>query len=87
MLTPTPFAASVLRSPSSSARCTCEHWVHCACACHGADCDPTQDSCDRDFLPDDGGLTAWGCARCTPGQDAPHHLGCDLIGWSVPLAR
>ena len=28
----------------------------------------------------------WGCARCTPGQEAPHYLGCELIGWNVPVA-
>jgi len=39
------------------------------------------------YLPDEGGLTQWGCAICTPGEMAPHFLGCELIGWNVPLER
>jgi len=35
-------------------------------------------------VPDEGGLTRWGCADCTPGEGHPHYLGCELIGWSVP---
>ena len=80
-----PFPASVLRSPSPMARCTCEHWIYCDCACHGRACDPTEQACDIAYLADDGGLTPWGCPRCTPGQGLPHVLGCELIGWSVPL--
>lgn len=56
--------------------CTCSHPLDCVCACHGRACDPTENACDLDFLPDDGGLARWGCAVCTPGQDAPHLLGC-----------
>ena len=80
-----PFPASVLRAPSPEATCTCEHWVYCNCVCHGINCDPTEASCDVAFLADEGGLTQWGCADCTPGQLAPHVLGCELIGWSVPM--
>jgi len=87
MQTSSAFPASVLRPPSLSAECTCEHWVHCDCRCHARDCDPTQIKCDRDFLPDEGGLTQWGCPLCTPGEGAPHYLGCELIGWNVPLGR
>lgn len=87
MRVPSPFPASDLRPPSPSARCTCEHWVHCDCACHGRFCDPSENACDLAFRPDDGGLTRWGCPRCTPGEVAPHTLGCELIGWSVPLER
>jgi hypothetical protein len=82
-----PFPASVLRPPSQSARCTCEHWVHCDCGCHGRYCDPSENTCDSAFLPDEGGLTVWGCPTCTPGEGALHYLGCELIGWNVPLAR
>lgn len=81
------YPASVLRAPSPSARCTCVHWVHCDCACHGRNCDPSDTSCDVTFLPDEGGLTVWGCPACTPGEVAPHYLGCELIGWNVPLVR
>ena len=85
MQAPNPFPSSVLRAPSPTARCTCVHWVHCNCGCHAPACDPTDDICSLEFLPDDGGLTPWGCARCTPGDGAPHYLGCELIGWHVPL--
>lgn len=70
MHTPGPFPASVLRPPSQSARCTCEHWAHCDCACHGRYCDPSENTCDIAFLPDEGGLTVWGCPTCTPGEGA-----------------
>ena len=80
-----PFPASVLRPPSPSARCTCEHWVHCDCACHDRHCDPSQNRCDLAFLPDEGGLTAYGCPGCAPGEEAPHDLGCELIGWNVSV--
>ena len=81
-----PFPASVLRAPSPSARRTCTHWPHCDCACHGRYCDPTKNVCDIAFLPDEGGLTPWGCPTCTPGEGALHYLGWELIGWHVPLA-
>ena len=73
MHTPGPFPASVLRPPSQSARCTCEHWVHCDCGCHGRYCDPSENTCDIAFLPDEGGLTVWGCPTCTPGEGALHY--------------
>jgi hypothetical protein len=79
-----PFPASVLRAPSPSAACTCAHWALCDHACHHRDCDPTENACDIGFLPDEGGLTMWGCRDCTPGEGAPHVLGCELIGWNVP---
>ena len=82
-----PFPASVLRPPSPSATCSCEHSVHCNCECHGRNCDPSENVCDVAFLPDEGGLTPWGCPECTPGQRSPHYLGCELIGWNVPLPQ
>jgi hypothetical protein len=85
MQAPSPFPASVLRPPSPSARCTCTHWVYCDCTCHGRYCDPSENMCDIAFLPDDGGLANWGCASCTPGVGALHNLGCEVMGWSVPL--
>ena len=84
---PSPFPASVLRSPSPTAACTCEHWAHCDCTCHGRACDPVEQACDVAWLADDGGLVFGGCPRCTPGDGAPHYLGCDLIGWNVILLR
>jgi hypothetical protein len=77
--------ASVIRQPSPHAMCTCSHWPDCACGCHDRHCDPGADICHTDFLPDDGGFALWGCPRCTPGQEAPHVLGCELIGWNVPV--
>ena len=87
MLASSPFPATILRPPSPSARCTCEHSVDCNHECHGRNCDPTENSCDIAFLPDEGGLTRWGCPECTPGVGAPHFLGCELIGWNVPIGR
>lgn len=83
MQAPSRFPASVLRQPSQTARCTCVHWVHCDCDCHSPGCDPATVVCDIAYAADDGGLTAWGCPRCTPGDGAPHYLGCELIGWHV----
>jgi hypothetical protein len=80
-----PFPSSVIRAPRLDATCTCEHWVHCVHACHAMDCDPTEAVCHLDYRPDEGGLTLWGCPDCTPGESAPHLLGCELIGWSVPM--
>jgi len=80
-----PVPASVLRAPSPDASCTCSHWVHCNCVCHDAHCDPAEDACAMAYLADDGGLTPFGCPECTPGQRAPHFLGCELIGWNVPM--
>jgi len=86
MLEANPFPFSVLRPPSPNAQCTCVHWVHCDCTCHGRDCDPSENSCDLAFLADDGGLTQWGCSSCTPGEGSPHYLGCEIVGWNVPMA-
>lgn len=80
-----PFPASVLRAPSPDAECTCTHWLHCNCVCHDVHCDPGEAACDVAYLSDDGGLAALGCADCTPGQRSPHLLGCELIGWHVPM--
>jgi len=44
-------------------------------------------TCDVAFLTDEGGLTRWGCPACTPGDGVPHDLGCELIGWNVPVMR
>jgi hypothetical protein len=81
------FPASDIRRPSPTASCMCRHWVHCDHDCHGRYCDPTESTCDLDFLPDEGGLTRWGCPACTPGEGLPHLLGCEMIGWSVPFVR
>jgi hypothetical protein len=85
MATRTTFPASMLRAPSADAQCTCTHWVDCDCGCHDRHCDASRDVCHHDFLPDEGGLAVWGCPKCTPGQGLPHYLGCELIGWNVPL--
>ena len=85
MISSRTFPASVIRAPSPTAACTCAHWAHCDHACHGRRCDPTENTCDLAFVPDEGGLTRWGCADCVPGEGAPHFLGCEIIGWSVDL--
>jgi len=85
MATGVPIQASQIRQPSPDAMCTCSHPPTCDCACHDRHCDPSEAVCHTDFLPDDGGLAVWGCPRCTPGQDEPHYLGCELIGWNVPV--
>jgi hypothetical protein len=56
--------------------CSCAHSLDCVCGCHGRTCDPLENTCDLDFLPDEGGSTRWGCAICTPGQGAPHLATC-----------
>ena len=58
------------------ADCTCEHPTTCNHGCHGRHCDPTEHVCSLEYLPDDGGLTPWGCADCTPGAGLPHQSGC-----------
>jgi hypothetical protein len=85
MVSREPIQATVLREPSPDAVCSCSHLVSCDCACHDRHCDPSEEVCHTDFLPDEGGLALWGCPSCTPGQDAPHYLGCELIGWNVPV--
>lgn len=59
--------------------CKCAHPLDCRCACHGRYCDPAERTCDHDFLPDEGGLTPWGCAGCTPGLGAPHVMACSFV--------
>ncbi|HLO35086.1 MAG TPA: hypothetical protein VK194_03355 [Candidatus Deferrimicrobium sp.] len=56
--------------------CTCAHPLACDHGCHGRHCDPTEHVCSLEFLPDDGGLTPWGCGDCTPGGRMPHLVGC-----------
>lgn len=56
--------------------CTCSHSLECNHGCHGRHCDPTEHICSLEFLPDDGGLTPWGCAECTPGEGLAHLAGC-----------
>jgi hypothetical protein len=85
MQAPSAFPASVLRPPSASASCTCEHWLYCNCECHGRNCDPSENTCDVAYLADEGGITRWGCPTCTRGEGAPHYLGCELIGWNVTV--
>ncbi len=85
MATREPIQATVIREPSPDAVCSCDHPVGCDCNCHDPYCDTVEDVCHVDFLPDEGGYAYWGCPRCTPGQEAPHFLGCELIGWNVPM--
>ena len=56
--------------------CTCAHDLACNHGCHGRHCDPTEHVCSLEFLPDDGGLTPWGCAACTPGEALAHGADC-----------
>jgi hypothetical protein len=56
--------------------CTCEHPSNCNHGCHERHCDSTEHACSIEFLPDDGGLTPWGCAECTPGSLMPHLEDC-----------
>lgn len=58
--------------------CSCHHSFSCNHGCHGRHCDPTEHVCSLEFLPDDGGLTPWGCADCTPGGRMPHLMDCSL---------
>ena len=60
----------------SSGDCTCSHALDCAHDCHGRQCDPGEHVCSLEFLPDEGGLTAWGCPDCTPGERSAHLTGC-----------
>jgi hypothetical protein len=64
--------------------CSCGHPVDCVCGCHGRYCDPLENTCDLDYLPDEGGLTRWGCADCSPGQGAPHLATCAAGIGSTP---
>lgn len=58
--------------------CACTHSLECNHGCHGRHCDPTEHVCSLEFLPDEGGLTPWGCAECTPGEGSPHLVGCTV---------
>lgn len=58
--------------------CACAHSLECNHGCHGRHCDPTEHICSLEFLPDEGGLTPWGCADCTPGEGIPHLAGCTV---------
>jgi hypothetical protein len=60
--------------PSTGAECTCRHSLDCNCECHGRHCDPSEHVCSIEFLPDEGGLTPWGCPECTPGGRLLGHL-------------
>jgi hypothetical protein len=62
--------------------CTCRHSLDCNCECHGRHCDPTEHVCSIEYLPDEGGLTPWGCPVCTPGQRLAHLAGCAATGVS-----
>ena len=48
--------------------CSCAHSLECNHGCHGRHCDPTDHVCSSEFVPDDGGLTRWGCPDCTPAK-------------------
>ena len=69
---------------ASDPDCTCIHSLECNHGCHGRHCDPTEHVCSLEFLPDDGGLTRWGCADCTPGEGLPHLDGCRM---TAPMTR
>jgi hypothetical protein len=61
---------------SIEGECTCRHSVFCNCECHGRHCDPTEHVCSIEYLPDEGGLTPWGCPTCTPGAAMAHLSAC-----------
>jgi hypothetical protein len=70
----------------SGAICSCRHPIDCNHECHGRHCDPTEHICSLDYLPDEGGLSRWGCRDCTPGEALPHMVGCPVAGpVEVPL--
>jgi hypothetical protein len=60
-----------------SVGCTCRHSEYCNHECHGRHCDPTEHVCSLEFLPDEGGLTMWGCPDCSPGAGLDHLEGCE----------
>lgn len=82
-----PFPASTLRPRSPLAHSSCEHRVYCECRCQALYDDPAELRCDPTLLPDEGGLTIASRTTCTPGEDGPHLLGCELIGWHVAVDR
>jgi len=65
---------------STEAECTCRHSFDCNCECHGRHCDPTEHVCSIEYLPDEGGLTPWGCPGCTPGAGLGHVASCPRAG-------
>ena len=71
---------------SPDAACTCRHSIDCNCECHGRHCDPTEHVCSIEFLPDEGGLTPWGCPECSPGVRLGHLADCPAVVVVVPSA-
>ena len=74
---------------SPDAACTCRHSIDCNCECHGRHCDPTEHVCSIEFLPDEGGLTPWGCPECSPGVRLAHLADCPavvVVVLSAPVA-
>jgi hypothetical protein len=67
--------------------CSCAHSIHCNHECHGRHCDPSEHICSIEFLPDDGGLTPWGCRDCSPGQGVPHLADCQATTRFEPAER
>lgn len=45
---------------------------------------PLDNACDLDYLPDEDGLTRWGCTVGSPGQGAPHLATCAVGIGSTP---
>jgi hypothetical protein len=72
---------------SHDAACTCSHSLDCNCECHGRHCDPTEHTCSIEFLPDEGGLTPWGCPECTPGVRVAHLAGCPELVVVAPARQ
>lgn len=70
--------------PSTGAECTCRHSLDCNCECHGRHCDPSEHVCSIEFLPDEGGLTPWGCPECSPGASGFHAAGCPAFHAPAP---
>lgn len=72
--------------PPTGGSCICSHPIDCNHECHGRMCDPGQHVCSIEFLPDEGGLTPWGCPECTPGEATAHLVGCPAAVPSAPMA-
>lgn len=72
--------------PPIGGSCTCSHPIDCNHECHGRMCDPGQHVCSIEFLPDEGGLTPWGCPECTPGEAAAHLSDCAAGVSTAPIA-
>lgn len=62
-------------SAAVAVACTCRHPVDCDHDCHRAQAGPTV-ALAAAFPADVDGLTAFGCADCTPGQNVEHDLDC-----------